>query len=417
MRHLAAALVVLFTSLFLLADEDTGLRKKIEAKKRAIDADQAAKRVDLADWCANKGLIEEAREEYDKAISLVGGNKKWERDRDNLQFRRPKKNRPGEAEDRAEYDKSSKKLTDTYGKLYRELAKQAREAGLDDLADELDGRAGGAAPPPPTQEPPKEDPPTSGKKEPPAAPYGPEQVTERINWYRQLAGLPPVVLDEEISKGAAAHANYLAINNIPPSLAAHTEDPNAPGYSPEGHAAGQASDIVWGPPSSAVDELMSELFHRIPIFRPAIEKIGVGHANGGGITVIDLQTGLKDADVKHVVVFPVPDQTDVPLRFGNETPNPIPPGAPRDAGYPITLTQYDRKIKITEVTASLVDENGTPVEFHLSTPEAPAHPVYQLNTVGMIPVRALRGGTKYTVSVSCKMGGVPFEKTWSFTTK
>ncbi len=422
MRRLVTAIVVCLSALVLLADEQDATRKKIEAKKRAVDADQGAKRVELADWCANKGLIKEARDEYDKAISLVGGNQKWEKDRDNLQFRERRKNRnqPDDAEDRVAYDKSKKKLAEAYAKLYAELAKQARDAGLDDLAGELDARAGGAAPPPPSDpadDPPKEAPPKNGKKEPPPPVYGPQQAADRINWYRQLAGLDPAAFDDTIAKGAAAHANYLAINNIAPSLAAHTEDPEIPGYTPEGHAAGQASDICWGPPANAVDELMSELFHRIPVLRPAIERIGVGHASGGRITVIDLQSGLTDADVERVIVFPVPDQTDVPTRLGNETPNPLPPGSPRDAGYPITLTQYERKIKITDVAASLIDADGIPVEVHLSTPESPAHPIYQLNTVGLIPVQSLRGGTKYTATVACNMGGVPFEKTWSFTTK
>jgi hypothetical protein len=126
---------------------------------------------------------------------------------------------------------------------------------------------------------------------------------------------------------------------------------------------------------------------------------------------------VTEPDVERVVVFPVPDQTDVPTRFGGETPDPLPPDSPRDAGYPVTLTQYDRESKITEATATLVDRRGRPVEVHLSTPEAPADPERQFNTVAMIPVHALAGATKYTATVKCKIKGVPFEKTWSFTTK
>ncbi len=408
MRRLGPVLALILASVALLADDKDAARKRIETRKRPVDADQAEKRVALAEWCANKGLLKEAREEYDKAIALVGGNEKWTRDRDNLQVRGSKKNRPAQAEDRAECEKSRQKLSDAYGKLYGELATQAKEAGLDDLAGELQAEAAG-------KDPPKEGPSENGRKGPPAAAWTPAQVAERINWYRKLAGVPAAALDERLSWGAQQHANYLHVNRIKPGVDLHTELDIFPGYSPEGNDAAQASDICWGPPANAVDELMAELFHRIPVLRPGLERIGVGIQ--GPVAVIDLQTGVTEPDVEGVIVFPVPDQTDVPTGLGSETPDPLPSGSPRDAGYPVTLTQYDRESKIAEATATLVDGRGKPVEVHLSTPEAPADPERQLNTVAMVPVHALASATKYTATVKCEIKGVPFEKTWSFTTK
>lgn len=417
--------LVLVCAAVLLADDKEAKRKSIEAKKKAVDSELAQKRAALADWCANKGLLQEAENEYNAAIALVGSNDKWAKERDLLQLRRGGRggrggrNRDVDPADRQEYEKQKKALLDSAGKTYAELAKQAKEAGLDDLASALEGQAGGAFPPaanPAPKDPPDSPPKKGGKVAPPV--YSTAQAWERVNFYRQLAGLDAVAIDDDLSKGAAAHASYLSVNHVPPGLGAHDEKEGDPGYTPEGKAAGQASDIEWGPPAGSVDELMSELFHRIPILRPSLAKIGVGQADGGHITVIDLTQGIVgNPDVERVIAFPVPDQKDVPTHFGSESPDPIPSDASRPAGYPVTLTQYDRSFKVTEATATLVEGDGIPVEVHFSTPEKPAHEIYQLNTIAMIPARPLKSGTKYTAHVTCKMGGVPFDKTWSFTTK
>lgn len=254
-----------------------------------------------------------------------------------------------------------------------------------------------------------------GKKRP-STPCTPEQVAERINWYRGLAGLPAAELDVRLSRPAQDHAGYIHVNRIKPGVDLHGEIPGFPNYTPEGDAAGLASEICWGAPSGAVDRLMAGLFHRIPALRPSLERIGVGLMQGQ-VTVIDLTSGRAESDVERVVVFPVPDQTDVPTGFVGETPDPLPAGSPRDAGYPVTLTQYDPESKITEATATLVDGKGKRVEVHLSTPESPAHADRQGNTVAMIPVHALAAATKYTATVKCKIKDAPFEKTWSFKTK
>ncbi len=417
---------LLICAVVLLADDKDAKRKSIEAKKKGVDSELAKGRAALADWCANKGLLQEAENEYTAALALVGSNDKWAKERDLLQLRRGGRGgggrgaaRAADPADRQEYDKRKKALLESAGKAYGELAKQAKDAGLDDLASALEAQAGGAGAPaanPAPKDPPDAPPKKGGKVAPPV--YSPAQAWERVNFYRKLAGLDEVAMDDDLSKGAAAHASYLFVNHVPWGLGAHDEKEGDPGYTLEGKAAGQASDIEWGPPTEAVEELMSELFHRIPILRPSLGKIGVGQADGGHITVIDLTQGIVgQVDVERVIAYPVPDQTDVPTRFGSESPDPIPSDASRPAGYPVTLTQYDRSFKVTEATATLADGDGNPVDVHLSTPEKPAHEIYQLNTIAMIPAHPLKSGTKYTAHVTCKMGGVPFDKTWSFTTK
>src|SRR5262249_8085555 len=84
------------------------------------------------------------------------------------------------------------------------------------------------------------------------------KVLERVNAHRQAAGLAPVlVADPELARACKAHCNYLVKNAGHPSVQGagmHEEDPKLPGYSAEGHRAGQASVIAYVDPLTSVDE-------------------------------------------------------------------------------------------------------------------------------------------------------------------
>src|SRR5256885_12232460 len=75
------------------------------------------------------------------------------------------------------------------------------------------------------------------------------KVVDRINVHRKAAGLEPVAIDPALSKGCAAHAEYLVKNADHPStqgLGLHGEDATLPGYTQEGERAGKASVIFLG---------------------------------------------------------------------------------------------------------------------------------------------------------------------------
>ncbi len=65
---------------------------------------------------------------------------------------------------------------------------------------------------------------------------------EWLNWFRQSAGLQPVVADESLRAAAMAHLNYMTINNN----CSHSEDPSKPGYSAAGDAIGRAAAMYCG---------------------------------------------------------------------------------------------------------------------------------------------------------------------------
>jgi uncharacterized protein YkwD len=253
------------------------------------------------------------------------------------------------------------------------------------------------------------------------------RLVEAVNVYRRRAGLAPVRLDPELSRGCVAHAEYLARNVDQPAtqgLGGHEEDAALPGYSEEGRRAGKSAVIAIGgvDPVRAVDGWMATLYHRTPLLNPRLERVGLGCARSGGldwVTVLDVIHGKGAAAGKDVVVYPVDGQAGVPLAFaGPEEPNPIPEGRDGRAGYPVTATFADRE-RLTGVTGRLTDESGREVPAWLSSPERPANPrfaQFQGPTACVIARAPLRPGTTYRVELAGGTGEAAWARKWSFTT-
>lgn len=240
----------------------------------------------------------------------------------------------------------------------------------------------------------------------------------RINRYRRLAGLEPVELDARLSLGCEAHARYLTANRSHPSLrglGVHAEQSGLPGYTLQGARAAVNSLIA--PRRNlpeAVEAWMATLYHRVPVLRPNLKRIGLGH--DGMWAVMDAMSGVVGDEEGHVA-FPTPGQREVPTLFPNELPDPIPAAAPRPAGYPITVQFPAWGPKVTAVHAELTDAEGNRVPFHLSHPDRPACAFPQENTVCLIPVRQLAPARTFRVTVAAEYDGRPVRRSWSFTTE
>lgn len=250
----------------------------------------------------------------------------------------------------------------------------------------------------------------------------PETALSRVNFHRGAAGLSPVSLDSVLSAGCAAHAEYLRLNLDNPAVQSnpHTEIEGLAGFSPEGRDAAAASDIessTGGAASTvgAVEGWMATLYHRIPILRPHLARVGFG-ANSNA-AVLDVIRGLEGAEPDEAVAYPADGQTDLPRRFSffGESPDPFPPGAPRPGGYPITL-QFPLLDTLVGFSATLTDSSGNPVTFHYSDAEHPAASFPQQNTICLIPVQPLAATSRFTVTVTGTRNGSAFNRTWSFTT-
>ena len=235
------------------------------------------------------------------------------------------------------------------------------------------------------------------------------------------------MLDEKQSAGCLKHARYLVINDGHPSLLglnAHKEDLKLPGASPEGNAAGQASNIAIGDygPIDAVDSWMATLYHRVPVLAPNLRSIGFACVRGrrqGWATVMNVQGG-RDKTPVHAVFYPAADQTDVPVSFpnGGEEPNPIPDDPDGRAGFPITATfPFNEQLK--NASGKLTNDKGDEVPCWFSSPEKPAnkaHAKTQGNTICLIAKSPLAPKATYHVEFKGMFAGKAWEKKWTFTT-
>jgi hypothetical protein len=236
-----------------------------------------------------------------------------------------------------------------------------------------------------------------------------------VNHHRKLAGVKPVVLDANMTRSCQLHAKYLYRNrhlSETRDLRSHTENPKRPGYTKEGARAAGVSVIAYvSNPVRAVDEWMASFYHRLPLLREGLTSIGFGMA--GSIAVLDCNTGWNQPEIMPIA-YPGANQTNVPLRFVPENPNPV-PGEPERAGYPITLQFRPYGQKMAEVRATL-SANGRAIPFHISYPQKPASYFDQQNAICLIPKRHLAPRQKYMVTVVARVDGQPFQRKWSFIT-
>ena len=270
------------------------------------------------------------------------------------------------------------------------------------------------------------------KKNAPAEKSLEEKVVDRINHYRNIAGLDPVVLDPEISRACQAHANYLMRNDITSrthtSSGAHSEDPKLPGYTKEGADIADQSNISYEKdPLMAIDCTMKNVFHRVNgILDPTIISQGIGY-------VSKLEKGKRKewvvigskCDYKKVrlnpVLFPVPQQQDVPLNYSSERPDPVPydmDSKRGNAGFPITITFYNGNCpsQADGVLQKIRGKRKEKVDAWFYSPDAPADEEYGKNVIYLIAKDRLEPKTTYEVTVTGTLNNKPWEKTWQFTT-
>ena len=367
-----------------------------------IDDIEARERAKLASWCAKSGMYIAAEAEARRVIEIDPDDKNAKKILDALTALFDESN----AKTVQDYIKKSNDLRDRLRKEIDKLVADADEAGWTAEGDDARKRASAPARP------------SLGSEA--AARSASVKMFERLNEVRKSVGLDPVELDAELSRGAQLHAEYLVINEgkkETKGLDAHHEVEKLPGYTPEGARAGVASDIGFGtPPSEMVDGWNGTFYHRLPLLRANLKKVGVGYIPGGKwrhFSVLDVVSGLEGElpEERSVIVYPPDGATGIPASFHNELPNPVPSGKPTDAGFPITVTFYTGRGG-GGATATLTCD-GKDVPFWLSTPEKPATDFPQQGTICLIPRAHLRSGTTYTVGVTSD----GWEKTWSFTTR
>jgi uncharacterized protein YkwD len=286
-----------------------------------------------------------------------------------------------------------------------------------------------------------------------AAPAAAEpEWLKRMNYYRAMVKLPPVVEDADASKGDREHAMYIvrnyrdAIFHNGLGAQMHTEDPASPGFTPEGLEAAKSSDMdvwsnrgepadaVWGSQDWSIDGWMAIPFHRMPIINPALTSAGFGMYCEGGACAAGLNL-LKgehkaipaDAAKSMPVEFPPDGGTVAMNSFDQEWPEPRTscPGYEPPSGLTITLQLGNwLDTHLSEYSLALVNADGRRTQIEAcgfdstsySNPdgysqELGRNVLKSYGTVVVIPRAALEKGAKYAVSMTAN--GKRYD--WTFT--
>ncbi len=236
-------------------------------------------------------------------------------------------------------------------------------------------------------------------------------VLDELNEVRRKAGAGEVFLDEELSRGAALHAAYLARNrdqwNRWPDF--HEEWPERRGYTMEGAWAGLHGIIAFNGPKKCIREWLGTFYHRIALLDPGL--LGIGFGREKKICVLDCKS-LLDPSGTWTLPYPYDGQRDVPRALVPEIPNPVPERADqRTLGYPITL-QLGADQGTPKVTMTL-RANGKDVECYFSSPTRPTNPKLAPDGAWcLIPKAPLEANTTYWVFAEFAERSVR----WSFTT-
>jgi len=246
-----------------------------------------------------------------------------------------------------------------------------------------------------------------------------------VNATRAQAGVPPVTLDSRLSASAESHSYYWLFNNLAPSVAGlgiHQETRGLLGFSgtwPWTRApmfgypnSNLGEDITHrAATGDAIGDWVNSVFHRFAILRPDLLHIGYGDASIGSILMNDMEFGFGPATDAAPVLYPASGQGSVPATFyDNELPDPVPAGAPRTTGYPVTVTfSYAYRVSLRGFT--LAASGGAPLAAYVLAPSSETE-----NSASLLPAAPLAPRTTYVATIAAVINGVPFTRRWSFTT-
>jgi len=238
------------------------------------------------------------------------------------------------------------------------------------------------------------------------------------NQLRSAIGAPVLTSDSRVVAAAQNHANYNSANNS----SGHFETAGLPyytGYSARDRVAAMGwstsfvSEVATGGSNalSGVRQLWDAPYHRLGMMHPSASSMGWGHSDlgGRGTTVgnITYNFGLRSVEF---VRSPAHGQTNIPTTWsGNESPSPLPAGAPKPVGYPIMFV-YSGGQTVVLRGAQLIAPGGAQVPIYI----APQQFEYDYHVI--IPQRPLATNTTYHVRFDITVAGRWLTNEWDFST-
>ena len=256
----------------------------------------------------------------------------------------------------------------------------------------------------------------------------------RLNFHRNLSGLPPVTESAAQSAAALLHSTYMVKNDF----IGHSEDPTNQFFTAAGNQSAMNSNLsitsnVNATLTQAIDGLMNAPFHGVGFIDPKLAVSGFGHycENIGtfkcGSTVNVLEgRGALPGGTTFPILWPANGQTLPHASFnGGEFPDPLTglPGFTLPTGGPIYVQFGSGNATINVTSVTLTDNTtnaqvavGSFDETNYTNPDPGTQSLGRAvlgtrDAVVIMPSNPLTPGRNYTVSIV--NNGVP--TTWSFT--
>ncbi|MCK9688875.1 hypothetical protein LPC04_24435 [Comamonadaceae bacterium BS-T2-15] len=246
-----------------------------------------------------------------------------------------------------------------------------------------------------------------------------------------------------MDQAAQSHAAWMVTNDS----FTHDEVSGTPGFTGVnwarrdeafGYVPIEGSEVMaQGPASAGVDILVNSAYHRAALlaFEPVDVGVGRSGASAASVTtplVIDLTKPGYDTvrgagqsaqpSINGVAVWPLDGASNVPLRLGNESPNPVPTQDVLTLGTPASLNVAEgQSIAATQFTLTNV-ATGNVVPTHLLTNANDPNFATPESFIAAVPLAPLSPGTTYRVVFSGSTRQFPtgaiqsVNRTWSFTT-
>ncbi|WP_248927512.1 S-layer homology domain-containing protein [Paenibacillus hamazuiensis] len=257
-----------------------------------------------------------------------------------------------------------------------------------------------------------------------------QEGLDKINALRKDMGLSEVRLNEQLSRSAQSHSNYIELNKI--GYVCHREDEGHEGYTAKwgydrnklfGYSNPTSEGVTYGKISSVtegIDNLFTSPYHRLSFIRPDLSEVGVGFTLNGS-TVIEFGYPSYNSTLSDSQIYPYDNQRNVqPYWQDIELPDPlISYKLPYMSyvGYPITINTGN-SATMDFKSAKITNTNGQDVPYYIA--DRTTNPGYGNNFVFLLPKTPLEMNTSYKVEFKAtyQSGGVEktLDKSWTFTT-
>ena len=274
----------------------------------------------------------------------------------------------------------------------------------------------------------------------PAPTYGAEvrAAFDYLNTARSRCGFGLLRQDSRLDAATAGHTGYLGLNfewlnfqltwdqvlGRPGFTGATDRDRfNAAGYS--GAIAG--STLTFGIPRATAAELtqglLQTIYHGQPLLADAT-VVGIGYASSSPqqFKIVQVVAGTPSSEVAQQpggdAILLMPCGGEVGLLTGHPSERPDPMPGYQDGTYAPPLYVRVRSGQILTVDEwTIRPRGGQPLPVIIRTSANDPIRALWTHEAAMIPTVRLLGSTTYDVTLKGKNAGIPFERTYSFTTK